>query len=1029
MATWDSWAQEAIAHVFGATLRPGETNEHLVYVPELRDELEAERGESEPMATWDMADRLLIARLSLADARDTSWDYIIGAWTRCVREEQRIQASSLPFRSRALEGLQHARSLLTSYAGLLLDMPDMFPRSTKHGYELGPEAMVPTLLNLAALDDDAPVPTLFDWDAVPPSLAASFVYDLIERFAPDDALDTVLGQSLHALTQCVIRPPGASADESTQQPPAADDIHAVLAQMLGVPNPQAQATEVSPSREGMTIAQLDWRPIQMALAAAVEHKTLAAAMPFFASFHPDTTAAHMERDSLLGPLLRLSCFSDAYPSIAHDTFTDARSRSPMELESSMSSLRMSLHVVQKANFHIFNALVRAGAEPRERVLALWGDICHLNAKRGAMQVRSREVATDAFMMNVFDVLLRFSEPFAEPSCGKIDRIDPLYLQSQRRWDTSTLTRILASEAEGVQWIQHTPASHAQRPANFVTEVFFITLRLVNVALGKVLRRVEHREKEMDRLQKRIAELEDSRSTWENAPYPTGIEQVLQRARAQSDKLYSEVLAAQTQLLEPEFVQRALSFTSFSMTWLVRLADPRQAHPHTTVSLPLPKEVPEIFRMLPEHMFEDACDTVLFYSRRKPDVLDGPARESITTFCTVFLSSGWYVRNPFLKAKLAEMLSYNVMPYGALSMGVLGDAINNQPLAIAHLVPALMTFWIEAESTGSHTQFYDKFNIRYHLGHVFKAIWDNVDHKKQLHTQARENQAEFAVFINRLMNDVTFLLDDALEKLTELHVKQAEMDDHSAWHQRPAQERQEFESIVRTIQAQIRSDLGLGHEFLRLFIMFTKETSGSFMMPEIVDRLAAMLDYNLDVLVGPRCQDLKVKDPKAVGFDPRSLLSEILSVILNLAPHEEFAAAMARDGRSYSREIFSKAASIAQRHMLKSPVDIDALAQLVDRVEKIKAQEAMEEEDLGEVPDDFLDPLLATIMRDPVRLPASRAVIDRSTIKAHLLSDGTDPFNRMPLKLEDVIPADDVREQIEAWIKARRASSDVGGGAP
>lgn len=174
------------------------------------------------------------------------------------------------------------------------------------------------------------------------------------------------------------------------------------------------------------------------------------------------------------------------------------------------------------------------------------------------------------------------------------------------------------------------------------------------------------------------------------------------------------------------------------------------------------------------MFEDACDTVLFYSRRKPDVLDGPARESITTFCTVFLSSGWYVRNPFLKAKLAEMLSYNVMPYGALSMGVLGDAINNQPLAIAHLVPALMTFWIEAESTGSHTQFYDKFNIRYHLGHVFKAIWDNVDHKKQLHTQARENQAEFAVFINRLMNDVTFLLDDALEKLTELHMKQAEI---------------------------------------------------------------------------------------------------------------------------------------------------------------------------------------------------------------------------------------------------------------
>lgn len=43
----------------------------------------------------------------------------------------------------------------------------------------------------------------------------------------------------------------------------------------------------------------------------------------------------------------------------------------------------------------------------------------------------------------------------------------------------------------------------------------------------------------------------------------------------------------------------------------------------------------------------------------------------------------------------------------------------------------------------------------------------------------------------------------------------------------------------------------------------------------------------------------------------------------------------------------------------------------------------------------------TLMRDPVTLP-SKTVVDRSTIKAHLLSDASDPFNRMPLKLEDVV---------------------------
>ena len=45
------------------------------------------------------------------------------------------------------------------------------------------------------------------------------------------------------------------------------------------------------------------------------------------------------------------------------------------------------------------------------------------------------------------------------------------------------------------------------------------------------------------------------------------------------------------------------------------------------------------------------------------------------------------------------------------------------------------------------------------------------------------------------------------------------------------------------------------------------------------------------------------------------------------------------------------------------------------------------------------------MTDPVILPSSRLSIDRSTIRSHLLSDPHDPFNRMPLKMEDVVPGE------------------------
>ena len=53
----------------------------------------------------------------------------------------------------------------------------------------------------------------------------------------------------------------------------------------------------------------------------------------------------------------------------------------------------------------------------------------------------------------------------------------------------------------------------------------------------------------------------------------------------------------------------------------------------------------------------------------------------------------------------------------------------------------------------------------------------------------------------------------------------------------------------------------------------------------------------------------------------------------------------------------------------------------------------------------LDPVMFLVMKDPVRLPLSGVIIDRATIKSYLLSDATDPFNRMPLTIEDLIPGE------------------------
>ena len=96
-----------------------------------------------------------------------------------------------------------------------------------------------------------------------------------------------------------------------------------------------------------------------------------------------------------------------------------------------------------------------------------------------------------------------------------------------------------------------------------------------------------------------------------------------------------------------------------------------------------------------------------------------------------------------------------------------------------------------------------------------------------------------------------------------------------------------------------------------------------------------------------------------------------------------------------------------------------LTQLRDFVRRVCAtredvERARETEDARSIPDAFVDPIMQTVMTDPVTLPGSGQVVDRATIRRHLLGDRTDPFSRSPLDESMLVPADELRRSIEKW---------------
>jgi hypothetical protein len=156
--------------------------------------------------------------------------------------------------------------------------------------------------------------------------------------------------------------------------------------------------------------------------------------------------------------------------------------------------------------------------------------------------------------------------------------------------------------------------------------------------------------------------------------------------------------------------------------------------------------------------------------------------------------------------------------------------------------------------------------------------------------------------------------------------------------------------------------------------------------------------------------------------------------------KRFIAMLARDGRfdfdkfSHSTQHLRASGSTTDSDFFEH-VDPSWVQQfqgvLKEARDMIELQEAVEQF-LGEIPEQYLDPLLSTLMTDPVRLPSGN-IVDRAVIERHLLASqssgagssnssggisGVDPFTREPLTLEMLQPCDALKREIRLYLRTK-----------
>uniref|UniRef100_A0A8C3ELV1 Ubiquitin conjugation factor E4 A n=1 Tax=Corvus moneduloides TaxID=1196302 RepID=A0A8C3ELV1_CORMO len=711
----------------------------------------------------------------------------------------------------------------------------------------------------------------------------------------------------------------------------------------------------------------------------------------------DPSNGQMYQKTLLGAVLNISCLLKT-PGVVenHGYFLNPSRSSPQEIKVQESNIHQFMAQFHEKIYQMLKNLLQLSPEMKHRILSWLGNCLHANAGRTKIwanqmpEIFFQMYASDAFFLNLGAALLKLCQPFCKPRSPKLLTFNPTYcalkeLNEEERRSKNVHMKGLEKETCLI------PALSEQEPQsansyNLVTENLVLTQYTLHLGFHRLHDQMVKINQSLHRLQVAWREAQQSSSPAADS------------LREQFERLMTIYLSTKTAMTEPQMLQNCLNLQVSMAVLLVQLAVGNHGTEPLELTFPLPEVEHSALAYVPEFFADNLGDFFIFLRRFADDILETSADslEHILHFVTVFMGDVERMKNPHLRAKLAEVLEA-VMPHLDQAQNPLVSSVFHRKRVFcsyqhaAHLAEALIKVFVDIEFTGDPHQFEQKFNYRRPMYPILRYMWDTDSYR------------------------------DSIKYLSKIKVQQIEKD-RGEWDSLSPEARREKESSLQMFGQLARFHNIMSNETIGTLAFLTSEIKSLFVHPFLAERIISMLNYFLQHLVGPKMGALKVKDFSEFDFKPQQLVSDICTIYLNLGDEENFCATVPKDGRSYSPTLFAQTVRVLKK--INKPGNmIVSFSNLAERIKSLADRQQQEEETYADACDEFLDPIMSTLMSDPVILPSSRVTVDRSTIARHLLSDQTDPFNRSPLTMDQIRPNTELKEKIQRWLAERKKQKE------
>ena len=407
----------------------------------------------------------------------------------------------------------------------------------------------------------------------------------------------------------------------------------------------------------------------------------------------------------------------------------------------------------------------------------------------------------------------------------------------------------------------------------------------------------------------------------------------------------------------------------------------------------------------EECFNDILENMyIFYKNNKIELT-----KSVTELLeNIFL--GKITNNPNIKINYIYLFNtylLEIVDYNSKTIAI--PNFVNYDKNISRITLTLLTLSNSFKKSFNNDQIYNNIYPMSLLTNIFNLTIYNVDDFRY-YFDNKINMKFFKELIYENLSHFQYVVDEILETLNKINsIEQSnlhlegnlnELSDEDNEHVNDSKEKINNYTI-----------------YLQIFSSFIIKTSKYYSSIILCDEIKHSLNNIIILIINNitiHQKKYKLINKSNLKFTPIDLLIIIKSILLNLIyirKNESIVSLLLSKNDSYIKNSIKRINNILSKKEKIKTLEYSYLNFLNDKInEKIDNNKDIE------IPDDLCDPIMDTLIENPVMLP-NNIIIDYGTISRHLLTNESNPFNRQPLTLEildEYNKKDSIKNEIELF---------------